>query len=557
LNIKDFLQHVQDAYAALTDLSIIMLDLQHQPVTKVSNITKLAELILFSPDKPFPPSCFPNGDNIQWQRPMVVQTGYWGVKAIVAPVLVEQKVEYFIWAGAFIEEETKPIIKERCSRFPNSQIWLQVIEQTKEQTISMVEKKLNDIEKMAMVCGEYIRNDRQKQHYKQYFHLLDAAVDSARRFSLHMNDFLHMFQRLDTDIDFSLYIKRRNREWVVANAVGEKAEQLWNKHVKTAFPPLSNSLFHSRSAVCFENVALDPRFAFFAVHGVKPSAVVAYPVLHGSEIDGWIVIGSQTKCSLSKEVVQIGTILVKYWQLYSEYELVHIKMDRHFMRLSMLIEISRAMNVVKDTDEILRMMTDFVAELAYGDFVFTVLADHKRKVKVHCGTISEQQVTEYYEDVCQRYFFTEEKLLETIPKLCETKFGTVMEISFSVHEHMHGVMAVHMKHLEAAKEAEVYVTALIGIGTMIMKQNNYHGPKQQLNMDMLSERLTSREMDVLNLLVQGCSNREIADRLFISIHTVKNHITNIFQKIGVNDRSQLIALVYQLNNRKYINEEHH
>jgi len=78
-----------------------------------------------------------------------------------------------------------------------------------------------------------------------------------------------------------------------------------------------------------------------------------------------------------------------------------------------------------------------------------------------------------------------------------------------------------------------------------------------LNMDMLSERLTSREMDVLNLLVQGCSNREIADRLFISIHTVKNHITNIFQKIGVNDRSQLIALVYQLNNRKDINEEHH
>ncbi|WP_374718812.1 LuxR C-terminal-related transcriptional regulator [Parageobacillus toebii] len=47
------------------------------------------------------------------------------------------------------------------------------------------------------------------------------------------------------------------------------------------------------------------------------------------------------------------------------------------------------------------------------------------------------------------------------------------------------------------------------------------------------------------------------DLLFIRIHTVKNHITNIFQKIGVNDRSQLIALVYQLNNRKVINEEHH
>ena len=556
MNIKDFLQHVQDAYAALTELSIIMLDLQHQPVTKVSNITELAELVLFSPDKPFPPSCFPN-DYTEWQRPMVVQTGYWGVKAIVAPVLVEQKVEYWIWAGAFIEEETKLMIKEQCFRFPDSQIWLQAIEQTKEQTISSVEKKLNDIEKMATICGEFISNNRQKQHYEQYFYLLDTAVDRAQQFSLHMDDFLHMFQKIDSDIDFSLYIKRQNREWVVAHAVGEKAEQLWNQQIKTAFPPLSNSLFHSHNVVCVENAALDPRFAFFVKNGIKPSTVVIYPILHNDEVEGWIVIGSQTKRSLPKEAVQIGAILMKYWQLHSKYELAYIKMDRHFMRLSMLIEIGRAMNVVKDTDEIIRMMTDFVAELAYGDFAFTVLADHKRKVKVHCGAISEQQVTEYYEDVCQRYFSTEKRLLENIPKLRETKFGTVMEISFSVHEHVHGVMAVHLKDIEAAKEAEVYVAALIGIGTMVMKQNTYQTPKQELNIDMLSERLTTREMDVLNLLVQGCSNREIADRLFISIHTVKNHITNIFQKIGVNDRSQLIALVYQLNNRKVINEEHH
>jgi DNA-binding CsgD family transcriptional regulator len=556
LNTRDFLQHVQDAYAALTELSIIMLDLQHQPVTKVSNITELAELVLFSSDKPFPPSCYPN-DYIQWRRPMVVQTGYWGVKAIIAPVLVDQKVEYWIWAGAFIEEETKPMIKEQCSQFPDSQTWLQVIEHAKEQTISAVEKKLNDIEKMAIICGEFISSNRQKQHYEQYFRLLDATVDRAQQLSLHMDDFLHMFQKIDPNIDFLLHIKRQDREWVVAQAVGEKAEQLGNKQIKTAFSPLSNSLFHSQNAVCFENAALDPRFAFFVKNGIKPSAVVAYPVLHNEKIEGWIVIGSQRKHSLPKEVVQIGAILVKYWQLYSKYELAHVKMDRHFMKLSMLIEIGRAMNIVKDTDEILRMMTDFIAELAYGDFVFTVLEEQKRKVKVHCGAISEQQVVEYYEDVCQRYFVAEEKLLGNMPRLCETKFGTVMEIPFSVHERMHGVMAVHMKHLEAAKEAEVYVTALIGIGTMVIERNTYQVPKQELNMDMLSERLTTREMDVLNLLVQGCSNREIADRLFISIHTVKNHITNIFQKIGVNDRSQLIALVYQLNNRKDINTGHH
>lgn len=57
--------------------------------------------------------------------------------------------------------------------------------------------------------------------------------------------------------------------------------------------------------------------------------------------------------------------------------------------------------------------------------------------------------------------------------------------------------------------------------------------------------LTSREVDVLQLIIQGLNNREIADQLYISEHTVKNHVTNIFQKLDVQDRTQAIAFVYQ------------
>ncbi len=94
------------------------------------------------------------------------------------------------------------------------------------------------------------------------------------------------------------------------------------------------------------------------------------------------------------------------------------------------------------------------------------------------------------------------------------------------------------------------MTALAAIGAMMISGKSHSGNDGTVNIDMLSEQLTAREMDVLELLIQGCSNREISERLFISVHTVKNHITNIFQKIGVNDRSQLIALVYQLNHRR-------
>ncbi|MGJ7918980.1 LuxR C-terminal-related transcriptional regulator [Neobacillus sp. LXY-4] len=58
--------------------------------------------------------------------------------------------------------------------------------------------------------------------------------------------------------------------------------------------------------------------------------------------------------------------------------------------------------------------------------------------------------------------------------------------------------------------------------------------------------LSKREMDVVKLVLEGKNNRTIAESLFISEHTVKNHMTNIFQKLAVNDRSQAIAKIYQM-----------
>ncbi|MBO0959006.1 EAL domain-containing protein [Neobacillus sp. MM2021_6] len=58
--------------------------------------------------------------------------------------------------------------------------------------------------------------------------------------------------------------------------------------------------------------------------------------------------------------------------------------------------------------------------------------------------------------------------------------------------------------------------------------------------------ISTREMDVFKLLVNGLSNKEISEELFISEHTVKNHITRIFQKLSVNDRLQAMAKVYQI-----------
>lgn len=74
--------------------------------------------------------------------------------------------------------------------------------------------------------------------------------------------------------------------------------------------------------------------------------------------------------------------------------------------------------------------------------------------------------------------------------------------------------------------------------------NRFRRPAQTASQP--HEELTDREMEVLKLIAEGKSNQEIADDLFIGIKTVKYHLTNLFGKLGVEDRTQ--AAIYAHRN---------
>ena len=72
-------------------------------------------------------------------------------------------------------------------------------------------------------------------------------------------------------------------------------------------------------------------------------------------------------------------------------------------------------------------------------------------------------------------------------------------------------------------------------------------PIAQPQPDELPDGLTPRETDVLQLIAQGHSNTEIAQRLYLSSATVKTHINHIFQKTGARDRAQAVTYAYRNN----------
>lgn len=95
----------------------------------------------------------------------------------------------------------------------------------------------------------------------------------------------------------------------------------------------------------------------------------------------------------------------------------------------------------------------------------------------------------------------------------------------------------------AVVDGENYIDATM---TPLLKEQNY---LKELQREARSKEklLSAREIEVLCALAEGLYNKEIASKLQISEKTVKNHVSNIFKKIGVSDRTQ--AAVYAIKHK--------
>lgn len=62
-----------------------------------------------------------------------------------------------------------------------------------------------------------------------------------------------------------------------------------------------------------------------------------------------------------------------------------------------------------------------------------------------------------------------------------------------------------------------------------------------------NSRISDAEMRVMKMIYDGCNNEEIADKLYLSPHTVKNHIKSVYIKLGIHEKSEFIQYAHKNN----------
>jgi len=110
-----------------------------------------------------------------------------------------------------------------------------------------------------------------------------------------------------------------------------------------------------------------------------------------------------------------------------------------------------------------------------------------------------------------------------------------------------GAISYVLKTVSSEQLIEVIANAAQGIPTMNSEVSLAltRGLRQRTTASDESEGLTQREKEVLALIAEGKSNKEISELLFISIKTVKTHVSNLLMKCELEDRTQLAIYAHR------------
>lgn len=144
-------------------------------------------------------------------------------------------------------------------------------------------------------------------------------------------------------------------------------------------------------------------------------------------------------------------------------------------------------------------------------------------------------------------------MLKSISKYKNSKYYTIITYSIALC-----CLLILMKYIEyqyfikdLRLEAYIGIIAIvfvglgIWVGLKIVSPNKTQEEKPNINYSEFD--ISKREFEVLELISDGLSNQEIADKLFLSIATIKTHTSRLFKKLEVKRRTEAVAKAKELN----------
>jgi two-component system, NarL family, response regulator LiaR len=121
-------------------------------------------------------------------------------------------------------------------------------------------------------------------------------------------------------------------------------------------------------------------------------------------------------------------------------------------------------------------------------------------------------------------------------------YGGIIAALFSVLGIWLGLKLTRVKETVVIREVPVEMRVEVPVEVRVPVEVHVAGPFQRDDQRLAQLGITPRELDILEAMAAGLSNREIAERLFVSENTVKTHAGRLFEKLSARRRTQAVQL---------------
>jgi DNA-binding CsgD family transcriptional regulator len=543
MKTNELLSHVQEAYVSLAKIGLVIVGAKGEYLTTVSGIDSVTEYLFIHEDIAFRQQIHQVVTSSKITKPITYLIHFngeaTGLKIVIVPITIDGKIFGYILSSVFVG---KNIAKEHLASIFIDRKWEEIIKEIKVLTIGEVDSLLDILQKMANVCSAFFVKELDAQRFQ-----------SLQQVLLHMNQenlqipslFEELHEKLE-DVDLLCYVSQnRHQQWVIEHTKGKNEDKLI--HLKLdMITDVLNVTRDKGKYQSIENIHFDPRLSFLYAYEIKPKSVYFFPVKNEPDSREAMILISEQKEKLSIKNLQTVDVIRGMLAVYQAKRHLKTMGFHHLTKLSRIIDMSKLMVDLKNVRELLFLILDMTDHLIKESFATVILRDETHEC-LNCDQLTKNQLEGYIKDVSQNVFHGTGDMHNRIRSF---SFGSMIECPISINQQVEAVLCVKVENV--TNELEVYSEILsnllnIGLAKFVAANKEQLENAQTLHVpESIKNLLTNRENEILQWMLRGYNNQEIAEVLFISAHTVKNHISNIFQKLNITDRRQLFSTIYQL-----------
>ncbi|WP_379132005.1 LuxR C-terminal-related transcriptional regulator [Paenibacillus sp. sgz500958] len=465
------LQSLQEAYSSLTGLTIMIRDLEGNPLTQPSGLTEIASLLLGYHNKSVEDSIVKIMDKVKDIEKLIVYETTTGFKLLVMPVRIKGRTRYFIVAGVYVEDSNRGLIEDRISEdltLDELIVWKNALKAAPAYHQEKMSAVIVQLEELAEMIEKLLDNEEDKRERAKHLQLLNLTYLMNSHDPSWLQGILGVFTRI-MKMEFAGFARQSAKEeqYTIIETVGFQHNRKLQGESFFQGEGLLGQVGLTKQMSYWERSDRDPRVSFFTKRGIEPKVIICYPIKYKEQFFGLLFAGDSVVQELSEEQADLGALLANQLAIELNTLANDDYNERRENRMQVFRDISQGVLAIKDKDNFYRNLIDSLQRTFNLSFICLMLkrpGEENRTLYASSGS-SEEQYSAYALDVENNYFGEGNQGLSFMYKPAQRKWNGInmLEVPLLLDHKLYGILGITINEEVKDKENRPLLNAMNAI----------------------------------------------------------------------------------------------